>query len=114
MSPCGFGSPRKAFSSTSRAQSPLVSTEHCIHFVVGDFAKRNRQTVPDKCVNQIMALVAPTPVNDQTIRFSGPGVTKEVGGIHVRLTHSLFASDIPRRLLRRVSLAKPTSAHLLC
>ena len=34
--------------------------------------------------------------------------------IHVRLTHSLFASDIPRGLLGRVSLAKPTSAPLLC
>ena len=41
---------------------------------------------------------------------SRPGITKEVVGIHVRLTHSLFASDIPRRLLRRVSRSKPTSA----
>jgi hypothetical protein len=43
---------------------------------------------------------------------SGLGITKEVGGIQVLLTLSLFASDIPRRLLQRVSLAKPTSAPL--
>src|SRR6516164_7860238 len=39
-------------------------------------------------------------------------VTKEVAGIHVLLTRSLFGDGIPRRLLRRVSLAKPTSAPL--
>jgi hypothetical protein len=38
--------------------------------------------------------------------------TKEVVGICVLLTRSLFESDILRRLLRRVSLAKPTSAPL--
>ena len=37
-------------------------------------------------------------------------VTEEVVGIHVLLTHSLFACDILRRLLPRNSLAKPTSA----
>jgi hypothetical protein len=37
-------------------------------------------------------------------------VTKEVVGIHVLLTRSLFACDILRRFLRRVSLAKSTSA----
>ena len=36
-------------------------------------------------------------------------VTKEAVGIHVPPTRSLFACDIPRRLLQRVSLAKPTS-----
>ena len=39
-------------------------------------------------------------------------VTKEVVGIHVLLTRSLFGDGIPRRLLLRVSLAKPTSAPL--
>ena len=39
-------------------------------------------------------------------------VTKEAVGIHVLLTRSLFGDGIPRRLLRRVSLAKPTSAPL--
>ena len=38
--------------------------------------------------------------------------TKEVVGIRTLLTHSLFASGIPRRLLLRVSPAKPTSALL--
>ena len=38
--------------------------------------------------------------------------TKEIVGIHVLLTHSLFACDIPRRLLLRVSLARPPSAPL--
>jgi hypothetical protein len=37
---------------------------------------------------------------------------KEVVGIRVLLTHSLFGDGIPRRLLQRVSLAKPTSALL--
>src|SRR5262249_44101719 len=41
-------------------------------------------------------------------------VTKEVVGIHVLLIRSLFGDSILRRLLRRVSLAKPTSAPLLC
>src|SRR5262249_13959308 len=36
--------------------------------------------------------------------------SKEVVGIHNLLTHSHFAADILRRLLLRVSLAKPTSA----
>ena len=40
------------------------------------------------------------------------GVNKELVGIHVLLTRSLFACDILRRLLPRVSLAKPTSAPL--
>ena len=33
-------------------------------------------------------------------------------GIHVLLMRSLFARDILRRLLRRVSVEKPTSAPL--
>jgi hypothetical protein len=37
-------------------------------------------------------------------------VIREVIGIHVLLIRSLFACDIPRRFLLRVSLAKPTSA----
>ena len=41
---------------------------------------------------------------------SGLGVNKEVVGIPVRLTGSLFGGGILRRLLLRVSLAKPTSA----
>ena len=40
------------------------------------------------------------------------GVNKEAVGIHVLLTHSLFGDGILRRLLRRVSPAKPTSAPL--
>jgi hypothetical protein len=41
-------------------------------------------------------------------------VTKEVVGIHVLLTRSLFGDGTPRRLLRRVSLTKSTSALLQC
>src|SRR5208337_1306898 len=37
---------------------------------------------------------------------------KEAAAIRVFLTRSLFGGDIPRRFLRRVSLAKPTSAPL--
>src|SRR5580700_4629673 len=48
--------------------------------------------------------------NDDEFRWRGKKVTKEVVGIHVLLTRSLFACDILRRFLRRVSLAKPTSA----
>jgi len=40
------------------------------------------------------------------------GIIKEVVGTHVLLRRSLFACDILRRLLRPVSLAKPTSAPL--
>jgi hypothetical protein len=39
-------------------------------------------------------------------------ISKEVAGIHVLLTRSLFGDGIPRRSLLRVSLAKPTSAPL--
>ena len=39
-------------------------------------------------------------------------VTKEEVGFHVLPTRSLFGGGILRRLLRRVSLAKPTSALL--
>jgi hypothetical protein len=40
------------------------------------------------------------------------GIIKEVVGIHVLLTRSLFGGGIPRRLLLRVSLAKSTSVPL--
>jgi hypothetical protein len=39
-------------------------------------------------------------------------ISKEVVGIHVLATHSLFACDTPHRLLQRVSLAKAISAPL--
>ena len=39
-------------------------------------------------------------------------ITKEAVGIHVLLTRLLFGDGILRSLLRRVSLAKPTSALL--
>jgi hypothetical protein len=39
-------------------------------------------------------------------------LVKEVVGIRVLLIRSLFGGGIPRRLLLRVSLAKPTSAPL--
>jgi hypothetical protein len=38
--------------------------------------------------------------------------SKAVVGIHALLTRSLFGGGIPRRLLGRVSLGKPTSAPL--
>ena len=41
-------------------------------------------------------------------------LSKEVVGIHDLLTLSLFGDGILRRLLRRVSLAKPISAPLPC
>jgi hypothetical protein len=40
------------------------------------------------------------------------GVNQEAAGIHVLLTRSLFACDILRRFLPRVSLAKSNSAPL--
>ena len=44
-------------------------------------------------------------------RMEGPGeVSKEVAGIQVLLTYSLFAADILRKSLRRVFLATLTSA----
>jgi hypothetical protein len=43
-------------------------------------------------------------------RFEHERLIKEGFGIHVLLTHSLFDGGIPRRLLLRVSLAKPPSA----
>ena len=39
-------------------------------------------------------------------------ITKEVVGIRAVLTHPLFGGGIPRKLLLRVSLARPTSAPL--
>src|SRR5262245_17790821 len=39
-------------------------------------------------------------------------VSKEVVGIHVLLNRSLYGDGTPHRSLRRVSLAKPTSAPL--
>ena len=39
---------------------------------------------------------------------------KEVVGIHLLVTRSLFACDILRRFLRRVSLVKPPFAPLRC
>src|SRR6202008_3107913 len=39
-------------------------------------------------------------------------IVKEVAGIYLLLTHSLFGGDIPHRFLRRAFLAKPTSAPL--
>jgi hypothetical protein len=83
---------------------------------LGDAPSRNSSR---DCNGTLAAYCRVTPVEQnqnekEKDTVSGPGITKEVGGIHVRLTHSLFASDIPRRLLRRVSLAKPTSAPLLC
>ena len=41
-------------------------------------------------------------------------ITKEVAGIHVLLTRSLFASDILRRFPEHVALTKSTSAPLRC
>jgi hypothetical protein len=41
-------------------------------------------------------------------------VTKEVVGIRVLLTRLLFGDGIPRKLLRRVSAAKSTSASVRC
>ena len=43
-----------------------------------------------------------------------PDVSKEAVGIHVLLTQWLFACDIPRSSLRRVSLAKWISASSRC
>ena len=45
---------------------------------------------------------------------SRPHASKAVGEIQVLLTRSLFGDGILRRLLQRVSLAKPTSAALRC
>ena len=54
--------------------------------------------------------VLPIPIDDY---LSGIlVVTKEVVGIHVLLTRSLFGDGTPRRLLPRVSLATLTSAPL--
>ena len=42
------------------------------------------------------------------------GLIKEVVGTFVPLARSLFDDDTQRRLLQRVSLAKPTSAPVRC
>jgi hypothetical protein len=39
-------------------------------------------------------------------------IIKEVVGTHILLTRSLFGDGIPRRMFRRVSLTKSTSALL--
>jgi hypothetical protein len=51
----------------------------------------------------------------RTLYFPGNAlqeIIKEAVGIHDPLTRSLFGGGILRRFLRRVSLAKPTSAPL--
>jgi hypothetical protein len=52
------------------------------------------------------------PLKKRYVDEITPGVLrcKEVVGIHVLLTRSLFGGGIPRKLLLRVSLAKSTSA----
>jgi hypothetical protein len=62
-------------------------------------------------------------VTDRNVGYDGPilsqafdvghfpsAVNKEIAGIHVLLTQSLFAFDILRSFPRRVSLAKSISA----
>jgi hypothetical protein len=62
--------------------------------------------VSSLCISSVclIALDFPQPNRDSALR----AVTKEVVGIRVLLTRSPFAGGIPRRLLRRVSLATPT------
>jgi hypothetical protein len=50
--------------------------------------------------------------SDSNESLGAATITKEVVEIHILLTRSLFADDILRRLLRRASVAKPTSAPL--
>jgi hypothetical protein len=54
----------------------------------------------------------PEPETVQRKARSLQAAIKEVAGIHVLLVHSLFGDDIPRKLLLRVSAAKPPSAPL--
>src|SRR5215470_7955060 len=61
--------------------------------------------VSSLCISSVCLITLDFP---QTERQRA--VTKEVVGIRGLLTRSLFGGGIPRRLLRRVSLAKPTSA----
>jgi len=58
--------------------------------------------------SDVYAGLPTTKPRDSALR----AVTKEVVGIHILLTRSLFGDDILRRLLLRVSLAKPPSAPL--
>jgi hypothetical protein len=62
--------------------------------------------VSSLCISSVclITLDFPQPNRDSALR----AVTKEVVGIRVLLTRSPFAGGIPRRLLRRVSLATPT------
>jgi hypothetical protein len=63
------------------------------------------------CISSVCLINAGLPTTkprDSALR----AVTKEVVGLHVLLARSLFGDGIPRRLLRRVSLAKATFAPL--
>ena len=85
-----------------RGNMKVVRTRPAPNFSLSLKIFRNLCDLGDLCVSQFPG------------RRGDPrkAVTKEVVGIHVLLTRSLFACDILRRLLLRVSLAKPTSAPL--
>src|SRR5262249_15736722 len=78
--------------------------------------KESRQTwlyhfdYPPRNLIWTSARAALTETDEENV--AGGPVSKEVVGVHVLLTRSLFACDILRRLLLRVSLAKPTFAAL--
>ena len=60
----------------------------------------------------ILLINSSTILKARRLAISLQEVSKEVVGIRVLLTRSLFDGGIPRRLLLRVFLEKPTSAHL--
>ena len=67
--------------------------------------------VSSLCISSVCLITLDVPKpNRETARCEH--FTKEVVGIRVLLTRSLFACDILHRLLLRVSLAKSTSAPL--
>ena len=60
------------------------------------------------CISSVCLIALDFPQPNRALR----AVTKEVVGLHVLLTGSLFGDDILRMLLLRVSLGKSTSVPL--
>ena len=79
---------------------------YCISKTVSSICKTVSKITYRECLRSA-SLDSACPLSEGRALHS---VTKEVVGIHVLLSCPLFDGGIPRRLLLRVSLAKPTSA----
>jgi hypothetical protein len=72
-------------------------------------AFKNQAVFGRKIFRKFLVIFALHPVGLEQATHD-PIRVKAVVGIHLLPTRSLFGGDIPRNLLLRVSLAKPTSA----